>query len=1246
MNEAHVSQPICTAVQIALTELLRSWNVYPTAVTGHSSGEIAAAYAAGALTFQAAMAIAYYRGIATIDLKAKFPNLKGGMMAVGAGPTEIQPLLDSLTQGRVVVACINSPSSITASGDEAGISELQKLVEEEKIFNRKLKVDVAYHSHHMQKIAEDYYAAIKDVVPCETTVIKFHSSLLGREIDTRELGPTYWVQNLTSPVRFSESVADMCVSPTDDGSSNQKINMVVEVGPHAALEGPIKQILKANGISTTKLPYASMLVRNKDAVETAQTLAANLFMRGCPLKMSAINLIAPGSRDPNLLTDLPRYPFNHETRYWHTSRIAEQHCFKKSVRNDIIGIQADYSNALCPEWRNIIRADDIPWVRHHKMQSMTVYPMSGYVAMALEAASQRAASRGVEHIGNFNIRELVISRPLVISDDAEIETTITLRPYKEGTRNSSDIWDEFTVSSWSSDRGWIQHCHGLVSVRENKNPNVVSGQYDQQDAKKHLSGVLGLIRERCDTKVDIKRMYEELSAAGATYGETFQGLENATSSDGFSMGDIVVSNTAAIMPQEYERNYLIHPAFLDIFLHTMWPLFGAGRTGFKTLYMPSSVKNITIRNGILKDIGSRLRTYATGLPNEASPKPTSISLYATVLDSTEEALILFEDMTMSPVLEGGDAAGTELYRQICYGIEWVPALSDTETGADDKVNDVNETTEVAPATNGNGNGIQPQLPEASFPQVTIIFREQDQSALALQLAHEVKNVTGQETQLKTLTDSTISGGVCIMLAELDKPFLADMSPELFNTIHRLVTSVEGLIWVVRGASGKVAAPNSSVVTGLARSIRSETNIKFATIDLDSEKRPDDGVVRRISTVFKAIFASGSTANDFEYRECDGQLFVPRVDGDSDMDRFIHRETSGKATLDPQPFSQSSRPLKIKVGTPGALDTLHFIDDAAVGTELAPEQVEIEVKATSMNFKDIMISMGQLSSEYLGIECSGVISRIGTDVVGLAVGDRVCASTEGAYSTFTRCNYTSASRIPDQMTFEEAATIPIVFCTAYYSLFDLGRLTHGETVLIHAAAGGVGQAAIMLAKHAGAEIYATVSSEDKKKLIMERYGVLEDHIFYSRDTSFGPAIRRATEGRGVDVILNSLAGDLLRETWDCISHFGRFVEIGKRDIVGNTRLEMRQFDYNASFSSVDLTVVAAEKPKLMKRLLDDVFKLLRRGTVKPITPINVYAMSEVETAFRLLQSGKAMGKLVIVPGKDDQVKVSFLNSLFI
>ena len=226
-----------------------------------------------------------------------------------------------------------------------------------------------------------------------------------------------------------------------------------------------------------------------------------------------------------------------------------------------------------------------------------------------------------------------------------------------------------------------------------------------------------------------------------------------------------------------------------------------------------------------------------------------------------------------------------------------------------------------------------------------------------------------------------------------------------------------------------------------------------------------------------------------------------------------------------------------------------------------------------------------------------------------------------------------------MGFETACTVPVVFCTAYYALIDLGRLEANEKVLIHAAAGGVGQAAIMLARLIGAEIYATVGSISKKQMIMEQYSIPENQIFYSRDNSFGPAIRRETNGKGVDVIVNSLAADSLRESWECLAHFGRFIEIGKRDILNNTRLEMAKFEHNTTFSSVDLTALAAEKPLLMQRLLSNVLSLFTEGKIRPIQPITVYPVSETESAFRLLQSGKAMGKLVVVPNQGDQVKAT-------
>ncbi|KAN0092149.1 BcPKS8, polyketide synthase [Hyaloscypha variabilis] len=1215
ISAAHISQPACTAVQLAVTDLLKSWGIKPAAVAGHSSGEIGAAYASGALDLESCIAIAYFRGQSIVSLKRQYPELKGAMMAVGGSPDDMRPLIKLLREGRATVACINSPSSITASGDEAAISELQELVEEKQMFNRKLRVDTAYHSHHMNLVAEEYRASIKHIESKNTTGTLFHSSLKGNRIKTTELGPSYWVENLTCPVRFSEAVQSMCQSI--DANNTPGVDILVEIGPHAALEGPAKQILKTIGGNATKISYASALLRDKDAVDSTFALAATLFTKGAKLDFAAINFPIPGAKAPQVLTNLPRYPWNHSTKYWHESRIAQQHVDRPFGRNDLIGTLANYSNELEPTWRNIIRADDMPWVRHHKMQSMTVYPMAGYIAMALEAAAQRATLRNVA-FDKFNLREVTVSRPLVIHEGADVETNITLRAFTEGTRTSSDTWDEFRIFSWAKDRSWIEHCRGLISVVKSIESNVVDGAKQNLDAKATLISQMASIADACSSDVNTPQMYETLDAAGAGYGPTFQGLENCKASDSHAVADLIAPDTAALMPKSYEPDFIIHPAFLDQVIQIVWPIFGAGWKGLDVLYMPSFVQSMSISTGITQKSGDRMRVFGTGKPTPENPSPTKLSLFATSSSQGSDALISMESLVMTPVFDGLDLSSTNITRELCYKLEWEPLETEAST------NGVSFTNVCA----------------KSGPEVAIICDEQSQQTLISSVKDLISDFTGLTPVVGSLSTIPTDGKVCIVLSELEQPVVSNLSPADFQGVQNMLSGAAGVLWPVRSAYSSSENPDAEMVIGMARSIRSETLLKFATLDLGtSPQLSTTGTAEKIFEVFKTTFSPNdlSIGLDMEYQERNGKLLVPRVVNDPEMNKFVHQETQPSSAPDLQPFAQEGRPLKIAIETPGALDTLYFTDDLAVGTPLADYEVEIEVKATSMNFKDIMISMGQLSSKYIGVECAGIISGVGSKVTELAVGDRVCAMSEGAYSTYTRCLGTSAQKISETMSFEDASTMPVIYCTAYYSLFDLGRLTKGESVLIHAAAGGVGQAAIILSQMVGAEIFATVGSVAKKEFLMREYGIPEDHIFYSRNTSFAKAIHRATNGQGVDLVLNSLAGDCLRETWDSLAHFGRFIEIGKRDITGNTRLEMARFEHNAMFASVDLTVVAAERPKIMKRLLSDIFGLMDEGLVRPISPITTFPISNVESAFRTLQGGKIMGKIVIVPSRDDQVR---------
>ena len=217
-------------------------------------------------------------------------------------------------------------------------------------------------------------------------------------------------------------------------------------------------------------------------------------------------------------------------------------------------------------------------------------------------------------------------------------------------------------------------------------------------------------------------------------------------------------------------------------------------------------------------------------------------------------------------------------------------------------------------------------------------------------------------------------------------------------------------------------------------------------------------------------------------------------------------------------------------------------------------------------------------------------------------------------------------------------MPLVHCTAHHALVNIARARPGQTILIHAAAGGVGQAAIQLAQHLGLEIFATVGSAAKRELIENLYGIEPTHIFNSREPSFAKGVMRMTEQKGVHIVLNSLSGEMLRQSWRCIADFGSFVEIGMKDILSNARLEMTPFRRDVSFTSFNLKHVLVDDSALMQDILHCTFENVRKGIIKPVSPVKVYPLSDMEKAFRLLQTGRHRGKIALNWDSDGEVRV--------
>ena len=297
----------------------------------------------------------------------------------------------------------------------------------------------------------------------------------------------------------------------------------------------------------------------------------------------------------------------------------------------------------------------------------------------------------------------------------------------------------------------------------------------------------------------------------------------------------------------------------------------------------------------------------------------------------------------------------------------------------------------------------------------------------------------------------------------------------------------------------------------------------------------------------------------------------------------------------------------------------------------------------MNFKDVMIAFSQLPYNKLGFKCSGLVTKLGGKVRGLKIGEAVCEVTRGAFANTVRLPSYRIFKMPHGIDFKIEASLPLVFMTAQYALNDVFKLSQGESILIHSAAGGFGQAAVMLAQNAGAEVFVTVGSLEKRDLVMQQYNIPEDYIFSSRDTTFEDGIYRATNGAGVDVILNTLVGEALRVSWNCLAAFGRFFEIGKHDLAQNNYLEMSKFSESVSFASVDVGMVMDQRPEVFRTLMTDVFRMYEKGTIKEVSPITTYSISGIQDAMRLMYAGKNMGKVVIEARDSDMVQVSRLKA---
>lgn len=486
---------------------------------------------------------------------------------------------------------------------------------------------------------------------------------------------------------------------------------------------------------------------------------------------------------------------------------------------------------------------------------------------------------------------------------------------------------------------------------------------------------------------------------------------------------------------------------------------------------------------------------------------------------------------------------------------------------------------------------------------------------------------------------------CIVAVELDQPLFSHVDHKVFEAIKNIILKANSTLWLtLGGAPLECSIPESSMFTGLARSIRGEEpGINLGTLDLD----PASPGSVWLDSILRVMKLQGREHNDeHEFVERGGALHVSRVVPDERLSKLLSSAAQdGKATVDegaptPQALRQDGRPLKMELAKTGDLDSFVFRDDDAVSAPLDSDQVEIEVKAVGLDPYDMAIAVGQIWDTQLGVEYSGVVARVGSGVSNVAVGDRVAAFgiEPNWYKTYLRSSSAAVHKLPEGMNFEEGTNIMRSYGAVKYGLVNVARLERGESVLIHDATTALGMAAVNIAQHVGAEIYATVAGDEDRKHLVATSGVPPDHVFGF--TGFSQALNHATGHRGVDVVINSsVTGEALRQSWHCLCPFGRFVELGMKDMRSNTGLDMVPFASNTTFTGVNMKCMLYSNPQLFSRILGDTMQYLEAGIIKP-APLHVLKVSEVAEGFRTLQSKSKLGggRVVLEVDENDIVPV--------
>ncbi len=676
-------------------------------------------------------------------------------------------------------------------------------------------------------------------------------------------------------------------------------------------------------------------------------------------------------------------------------------------------------------------------------------------------------------------------------------------------------------------------------------------------------------RADADTVFDAEEYYGLLARWGLHYGPSFQGIRRVARHGDSAVVELEIPSG----PAEQWSAYRLHPAVLDAAFQGAGVLVDEGPDGRP--WVPVKLGRLC-----LAPAATALPRWARLDPSPGASEPGRRGFHLRLLTEEGRTVVSVENLVLHRLAEAEETRPRdERFRLVAE--ESALELSGIE-----------EPTVRRLVIDGGGDGFAAAVATALNAD---LGRPEEP---AINGKDEVVFVAGSDDSddLAAFTEKQ-----CKALASVVRA-IAGARPTAGASTPRLLVLTRG-----------TADPSAAAVLGLARTVgREHPELKCLRVDVAVDLSTEDAA--RILAGESAL-TEGEEESRWSRDEVSGEL-----------ERRVMRLRSAEDEDRPRALRQGEA-CRLESDRPGVIDALRL---TALGRQTpAADEVELEVVAAGLNFSDVMKAMGIYPGLPdgplpLGIECAGRVTAVGSGVEGLATGDEVIAF--GFFTLASRVILPASLVVakPGNLTLPEAACVPVAFGTAHYALDRLGAMAAGEKVLIHSASGGVGQAAVQLARAAGAEIFATAGTEAKRQFLREQ-GI--EHVMDSRSLDFVRQIHEITDGRGLDLVLNSLAGEALAAGLDCLAEGGRFLELGKRDIYGDSALGMAPFRRNLSFFAIDLDQMCRRKPERVGALLHELVPRFESKELVPPT-FELIPVADVQEPFRTMSRGRHLGKLVI------------------